>query len=126
MGTTVLVPAHTALPAIFALSLSVLAGLGDAYGFVHAARVWRDDAIVWSEVGRSGLGFALGVCTQWLAIRYLNRVGITIAEVQTLLWFGVTMIGIAVLNRSVLEWAVTDRVVAGGVVFGLLWLVART
>ena len=113
-------------PIVLAIGLSVLAGLGDAYGFVHASRIWRQELILPGEVGRSAVGFSVGTALYWLAIRYLRQVGIDIAEVQTLVAFTATMIGIALLSRSFFTWAPVDRVVAAVVVFGLAWLTVRT
>ncbi len=113
-------------PIVLAIALSVLSGMGDAYGFVHASRIWRQELVVWGEMGRSALGFSVGTALQWLAIRYLRQVGISIAEVQTLVLFAATMIGIALLNRSIFAWASVDRAVAAVVVFGLAWLTVRT
>jgi hypothetical protein len=127
MGAAATLPATSvAVPAVLAIAFTLGSGLGDAYGFVHASRIWRDDLINWSALGRSALGFAVGMTMQWIAIRYLSRVGITIAEMQTIVWFTVTMIGIAVLSRGVLDWAASERIVAIGVVCGLGWLIART
>lgn len=127
MGTTALLPATTvSVAAGTAIALTLLSGVGDAYGFVHAARIWRDDALHWPALGRSAVGFAFGISMQWTALRYQHRVGITVAEVQALVWFAVTMIGIGVLSRSALAWAPSERVVAIGVMCGLGWLIART
>lgn len=127
MGTTALAPASASLawPVAAALLLTLLSGIGDAYGFVHAARIWRDDLVHWPALGRSALGFGGGMAMQWMALRYLHRLGVTVAELQTMLWFTVTMIGIAVLSRSALQWAPGDRLVALGVLCGLGWLIAR-
>ncbi len=126
-STTLPLPATSyLLPATAAISLTILAGLGDAYGFVHASRIWRDDALYWTALGRSALGFGFGIAMQWIALRYLHRLGVTAAEVQTMVCFAVTMVGIAVLSRSFLEWALTERVVALGILAGLGWLIART
>lgn len=128
MTTTTLALPTTALlvPAIAAIALTVLSGIGDAYGFVHASRIWRGDDLNWVALGRSALGFGFGISMQWIALRYLHRLGVTIAEVQTMVWFAVTMVGIAVLSRSFLEWALSERVVALGILCGLGWLIART
>lgn len=131
METTAPVPAailapHLARPVLLALTLTVASGLADAYGFVHAARIWRSDLPDLGELGRSAAGFGTGMAAQWLAIRYLHRLGITLAEVQAIAWFVVAMVGIALLNRTFFDWAPTDRMVGLGVVLGLGWLIART
>jgi hypothetical protein len=47
------------------------------------------------------------------------------AEIQTLLWFGITIIGVAVLRGRFFSWPSGDQVVAVGVMAGLAWLLAR-
>ena len=39
--------------------ITVLSGIGDSQGFVHAAKIWVNDKLDWSELGKSALGFAV-------------------------------------------------------------------
>ncbi|MGE0556201.1 MAG: hypothetical protein AB7R55_22460 [Gemmatimonadales bacterium] len=117
---------HLARPAILAVSLTVLSGLADAYGFVHASRIWRGDVVHRGELGHTFLGFGLGMLAHLLALRYLSRVGITLPEVQAIVWFTVVIVGVAMLNRTFVDWAGSERLVALGVACGLGWLLVRT
>lgn len=114
------------LPLLLAILFTLLSGGMDAMGFTHSARVWLGERFIWQEALRSLLWFQGGVCTFWMATRYLGQVGVTSTEVQTLFWFGVTIVGVALLSRQFLKWASIDQIVAGVVLLGLIWLVYRT
>lgn len=105
---------------------TLLCGLGDALGFVHAARVWQDGRFAWVEAAKSALGFQLGVAMYWLALRELTRWGVASAEAQTMVWFGATIIGVAVLSGQLLRWHPADQAVAALVLAGIGWLLFRT
>jgi hypothetical protein len=106
--------------------LTLASGLGDAQGFIHAARMWQDGRMVWRELLASAGGFAVGIGSYWIAVRYLVSAGVLSAEIQTLIWFGVTIVGVAVVNGRFLAWPAADQAVAAGVLAGLGWLVLRT
>lgn len=103
--------------------LTLLSGFGDSQGFVHSARIWEDDRLVWSEVFKSAIGYGLGIAMYWFAIRYLKQFGVVSPEIQTLGWFVVTIVGVAVLSGEFLRWPVSEQVVAGSVFVGICWLV---
>lgn len=104
----------------------VLSGIGDALGFVHAGKVWHDGRVVWAEAAKSALGFQLGAVCFWMALRHLQAVGIVAPETTTLLWFGATIIGVALLSGRFLGWHLAEQVVAVAVLLGIGWLMART
>lgn len=108
------------------VGITLVSGLGDAQGFIHAARMWQDGRIVWRELLASALGFWVGIGSYWISVRYLVRAGVLSPEVQTLIWFGVTILGVAIVNGRFLGWRAIDQVVAAGVLSGLGWLVLRT
>jgi hypothetical protein len=104
---------------------SGLCGLGDALGFIHAARIWRGGEFSLAEALKSAAGFQFGVAMYWLALRELTALGVVSAEAQTLVWFVATIIGVAALSGQFLRWPVTEQLVAGGVLVGLCWLLMR-
>ena len=106
--------------------LTLFSGVGDAYGFTHAALVWQSNRLVWGEVARSAAGFAAGIGLYWLVLKYMIAVGIVSPEIQTIAWFGVTLVGVAVLSGKFLGWALADQVVAVAVLAGIGWLLVRT
>lgn len=112
--------------ATMVLVLTILSGLGDAQGFLHAARVWRDGAVVWDALLKSALGFTFGIVMYWIAVRFFIESGVTIAETQTLVWFAVTIVGVAVLSGEFIRWHIVDQLVAVGALSGIGWLMFRT
>ena len=105
---------------------SGLCGIGDALGFIHAARVWRGGDFSWAEALKSAAGFQFGVAMYWLALRELTAMGVLSAEAQTLVWFVATIIGVAALSGQFLRWPLAEQLVAGAVLAGLCWLLLRT
>jgi hypothetical protein len=111
---------------VFILGLTLISGMGDALGFVHSARVWQEGKPVWAEFAKSTAGFAVGISAYWLAVRYLNQVGDFAPEAQTLAWFVVTIVGMAMVSRAFFAWPVSEQLVALSVVGSIGWLLFRT
>jgi hypothetical protein len=111
---------------LIVLSLTVISGIGDAHGFIHSAKVWHAGRWVWPEVAQSALGFAFGMSMYWVAVRYYQQLGISLAETQTIFWFAVTLIGVAVVSGKFIHWAWIDQGVALAVLAGIGWLLVRT
>jgi hypothetical protein len=106
--------------------ITVLSGIGDSQGFVHAAKVWANDKLVWSEIGKSALGFAIGISLYWFVIKYMNAAGIAAPEIQTLVWFSITILGVAIISRNFFRWQTIDQIVGVAVLAGVAWLMVRT
>jgi hypothetical protein len=105
---------------------TLLSGLGDAQGFLHAGRVWKGGDFQWLEAAKSALGFQFGVVMYWLALQHLTASGVVAVEVQTLFWFGATIIGVALLGGHFLRWPLADQLAAAAVLAGIGWLMFRT
>lgn len=105
--------------------LTVISGYSDAQGFLHASNIWHKGEIVWDELGKSALGFAGGIISYWIVIKFLQQAGIVLPEIQTIGWFAVTIIGIALISGKFANWQTIDQIVAILVVFGLGWLLLR-
>jgi len=112
--------------AILIIVLSLLSGFGDSQGFVHSARVWATGKLVWQEIVKSSLGYGFGILMYWVAIRFLNEFGIVSPEIQTLGWFVVTIVGVAMFSGEFIRWQAVDRFVAVCVLAGVGWLLLRT
>lgn len=110
---------------LLAIVLTLISGLCDAFGFVHASRVWSDERLVRSELALAVSGFGLGAVSYVMVIRYLNRLGVTAPELQTLGWFAVTVFGVALIQRTLVEWSSIDRVIGVVAVLAVGWLVVR-
>lgn len=115
------------MAAVFLIaSFTLLSGLGDACGFVYAAKVWQDGQFNLANALKSAAGFQFGVLMYWCAARHLNAQGVVDAEVQTLFWFAATMIGIGSMSGRFLRWAPIDQATAVVVLIGITCLMIRT
>lgn len=106
-------------------AFTILSGLGDAEGFIHASKVWQDGRFVWSEALKCIVGFQFGMLMYWLALWKLSSHGVVAVEIQTLFWFAATIIGVALLSGRVLRWPAIDKAVAVCVLTGIGWLLCR-
>lgn len=107
------------------IALTLLCGLGDALGFVYAGKTWEGGHFAWHQALKSALSFQFGVVMNWLALRELQNWGVVSPETQTLVWFGVTICGVAALSGQLWRWQMSDQLVAGCVVLGIGWLTCR-
>ena len=105
--------------------LTVLSGLADARGFIHSARVWQQDHLVWAELAKSALGFGVGILLYWAALRHLHRAGVVSPELQTLFSFAFTLLGVALFSGRIVRWPSVDQATALLVVAGIGWLLFR-
>jgi hypothetical protein len=104
---------------------ALLSGLGDSQGFVHASSMWQAGRFVARECAKSAAGFAVGIGSYWLCVRYLKECGVLAPETQTLLWFATAMLGVALASGEWLRWHRVDQAVAMAVLLELGWLVFR-
>ncbi len=105
--------------------LTIVSGLADAFGGLHAARVWRENTLDLRELGLSAIGFAIGIGVYYIAVRFMRQAGIVTPEIQTTLWFVVMIVGLALLNGAFLRWELVDQIVAIAVIAGVGWLSVR-
>lgn len=108
------------------VGITILSGLGDSQGFIHASKIWVNNNLDWNELGKSALGFAIGISLYWLALKYMNAAGIVAPEIQTLVWFSVTLLGVALISRNFFRWQTIDQIVGIAVLAGVAWLMVRT
>lgn len=106
--------------------LTLASGCGDAWGFVHAANIWRGESITSAELWKSALGFAMGVVCYWLALHHVGDIGVTSPEAQTLAWFVVTLVGVALMSGAFARWSLVDKGLATIVFVGVALLLYRT
>lgn len=110
---------------LIVLVLIVGSGFLDSLGFVYAAKVWQKDALSWIDLGKSALGWWGGITLYILSLRYMARMGVTSAELQTIVWFAMTIIGVVIFSGRFLTWPRLEQAVAVLVMVGLGWLLAR-
>lgn len=105
---------------------TVASGVFDSLAFTYAASMWQDGKIAWPFAIKAITSFFIGILMYFMAIRYLGQLGIVLPEVQTLIWFGVTILGVAILGGRALQWPLFDQVIAANVLVSLGWLITRT
>lgn len=111
---------------VLIVGITLISGIGDSQGFIHAARMWQDGKLARDEFGKSALGFGVGIGTFWISVKYLKEFGVLSPETQTLIWFGITMVGVAWISGTFLRWQTIDQLVAGAVLLGIGWLLFHT
>jgi hypothetical protein len=106
--------------------ITLVSGLADSWGFIHSAKIWQAGQLLWQELGKAALGFGVGISLYWFMLKYMTQLGIVAPEIQAIFWFGVTLIGTAIISSAFLQWQWTEQVVAIGVLLGIGWLIVRT
>ncbi len=116
-----------ALPTtLLIFALLALSGFADSLGFVYASRIWQNGVLSPAELAKSALGWAIGISLYVVALKPVSSLGVTSSEMQTTVWFAMTIIGVVILSGRFLSWHRLDQVVAVLVVMALGWLLART
>jgi len=108
------------------LVLLALSGFADSLGFFYASKIWQAGLLSWVDLGRSALGWAVGITLYVVALRPMSTVGVTSAEMQTAVWFAMTIIGVVVFSGRFFTWQWLDQAIAVLVVVALGWLLVRT
>jgi len=111
---------------LIVLVLIVLSGFADSLGFVYAAKIWDRDAFSWPDLGKSFAGWWIGISLYVVSLRYMARLGVTSAEIQTAVWFAMTIIGVVIFSGRFFGWPRLEQAVAILVLTGLGWLLVRT
>ena len=108
------------------VALTALTGYADSQGFVHAARIWDGNALVWREAMLSGVAFFVGVVAYWVVVRFVSELGVRSAVLQTMGWFAVTIAAVVLTDPGQHRWELLDSATAVIVVSGLGLLLYRT
>lgn len=106
--------------------LIVLSGFADSLGFVYAAKIWQKDVLSWANLGKCALGWGIGITLYIISLRFMARLGVTSAEIQTAVWFAMTIIGVVIFSGRFFSWPRLEQIVAVLVLVGLGWLLVRT
>jgi len=127
-GAAIAMPSITGgidMVAALIVFITALSGLADAQACMYASRIWQAGEIHWVEVLKSAAGFQVGMALYFFVLRLLTTQGVVAVEVQTLLWFGTTILGVAVLSGRFLHWPLFDQCAALMVVGGMALLLLR-
>ncbi len=108
------------------LCFTLASGVCDSFAFTYSSRMWQDGRLLWGVASKAGASFAIGITLYWVAVRYLAEAGIVMPEVQTLIWFTVTIVGVAIIGGHVASWRLVDQIVGVNVIASIAWLIVRT
>jgi hypothetical protein len=108
------------------LAMTLLSGMADARGFVHASRIWQEGGARWDEVGKSAFAFVIGIAIYMRSLKDMKQIGIVSPEIQTVVWFSVTIAGVALASGRAFRWPLIDQAVAVLVLAGVGWLMFRS
>jgi hypothetical protein len=111
---------------LLVFALITLSAGADSLGFIHAAKIWQGDTISWSNVVWSTLAWSVGIMLYVVSLRYLARLGVTAAEIHSLVWFAMTIICVIVFSGRFFSWPRLEQGVALLLLIGLGWLLVRT
>jgi hypothetical protein len=113
-------------PSVWLLVLLALSGLADSFGFFYASRIWQHGSLSAPDLVRSAMGWVVGITLYVLSLRYFAVLGVSSAEIQTLVWFAMTLIGVVALSGQFFKWPLLEQSVAVSVIVALGWLLVRT
>lgn len=102
--------------------LTALSAYFDARGFVYAAQTWRAGVLVPGIIFLSMVNFIGGITFYIASIGIQQRLGIESASMQSIFWFVMTVIGIALMDGTIAQWSMSQRVVGVAVTAGIGWL----
>ncbi|CAN5156193.1 hypothetical protein BH09PAT2_BH09PAT2_08560 [soil metagenome] len=104
---------------------AVISALGDSQGFSFATKIWKESDFNKYAMLRSYLGFAVGAVSYWFMVRNMQAVGVNSTELQTMIWFIVTIVCVGIVSGQILHWHHLDQAVAVLVLIGIGWLLIR-
>ncbi len=104
------------------LVVTALSAFLDAKGFVYAAQSWRSGSLVTSTAVLSLVYFIGGVTLYIVSIGFQQKLGVHSAAIQSIFWFAMTVVGVALMDGTIAHWSLAQRAVAVGVTIGIGWL----
>ncbi len=113
-------------PLICLILLTLCSGVFDAQGFIYASQVWKDGVLVKAAAAKSIAYFFVGMALYLFSLRFQQQISVISPELQSLFWFSVTLVGVAIINGKFMQWSNLDRVIALVILFGIGWLFIRT
>lgn len=108
------------------IAMTAASAFFDAKGFVYASQAWRDGTLVPATALLSLVNFVGGVTLYVLSIGFSQRLGVQSAAVQSIFWFAMTVVGIALMDGTIAQWTTVQRTVGAIVTIGIGWLLVST
>ncbi len=108
------------------ICFSVISGIADAQGFIHASQGWLHGKPVALELFKSILGFLIGGLGYIATVYFLQKSGIFSVEIQTMIWFATAITVLAMISGKFFHWGHLEQVIAVLLVIGIGWLIVKT
>ena len=108
------------------LLLLALSGFADSLGFVYSPKIWRNGVVSWRILAKSALSRRVGMSLYVNSLRPMSTIEVTSAEMQTTVWFAMTIIGVVIFSGRFFVWPRLEQAVAVLVMAALGWLLVRT
>ena len=105
---------------------SVISGIADAQGFIHASQGWLYGRPIPLELLKSILGFLIGGLGYIATVYFLQKSGIFSVEIQTMIWFVTAITVLAVISGKIFRWGHLEQMIAVLLIIGIGWLVIKT
>jgi hypothetical protein len=106
--------------------VTALSAFFDAKGFVYAAQAWRSGSLN-AVLALYSLVYFIGGVTLYIAsIGFQQSLGVQSAAVQSIFWFAMTVLGVALMDGSIVQWSIAERVVGVAVAVGIAWLLVKS
>ncbi len=101
---------------------TALSAYFDAKGFVYASQSWKQGSLLIATSLLSLVTFIGGVALYIVSIGFQQRLGVQSAAMQSIFWFAMTVVGIALMDGTITQWSISQRVVGALVTIGIGWL----
>lgn len=106
--------------------LILLSAYFDAKGFHYAGFVWDNNGSFMS--GRffySFFFFMFGILLYLISIRFFVLSGVNSSTLQTIIWFGATIIGVSIFNGDFKQWDIYQYIAFFFIFFSMIYLLVR-
>jgi hypothetical protein len=105
---------------------TIISGYADSRGFIYSSQIWVNNSIDYVAVMKSGAGFMVGIFAYWIVIKSLQDLNVaSSSEIQTLGWFVITIVGVAISSGDFIKWDSIDKLISLSIVGGFCLLLVR-
>ena len=111
---------------VFLVVLTAVSALADAIGFINVDKAWLGNRPHASALVLACTGYAVGIATYVFAVKYLKLLTDVGPEVQTVGWFMLTIIGVALGSGAFFTWPLPTKFLATVTVAALVLIAVRT
>ena len=111
---------------VYLVVLTAVSALADAVGFINVDKGWVGNRPHYSAIVLACTGYAVGIATYVFAVKYLKLLTDVGPEIQTVGWFMLTIIGVALGSGAFFSWPLPTKFLATVTVLALVVIAIRT